>query len=101
MKLFLSVARYAFLAAGLFLFSCTDPITVGADILDADRAEVGFDTFDVEVQTLRGDSALVLNAGAGTQLGSLLFGQLKDPCFRHQYRQPDRGAAPDGQHHLR
>ncbi len=82
MKLFLSFARYAFLAVGLFLFSCTDPITVGADILDADRAEVGFtDTLEIEVQTLRGDSVLVLNAAAGTQLGSLLFGQLKDPFF--------------------
>ncbi|MEM1215940.1 MAG: DUF4270 family protein [Bacteroidota bacterium] len=70
------------------LQNCTDPLDVGADLLDEDRASVGFtDTFDLALRTVVGDSVLTLIAPLSeTQndiysMSNFLVGRTEDPYF--------------------
>ena len=72
------------LFATLLLAACTDPITVGSDLLGEDRAGVG-ETTDVSFTTrvVREDSLFILN-GTTTRyvLGpSFSFGEIDEPTF--------------------
>jgi len=67
----------------LTLASCTDPITVGSDILAGDRAEVGqVSDFPFTTNVVRDDSLLVFRASSGLPvIPSFSVGQTTDPVF--------------------
>jgi hypothetical protein len=75
---------FFYLSALLFivLTSCTEPITVGNDLLDSDRATVG-QTTDVPFTTrvVRDDSLLVYDASEFGSVGGYNFGGLQDDIF--------------------
>jgi len=75
--------RSLFLLAGLLWFSsCQDPISLGADILAEDRANVGFiDTLQVRARTVPGDSVRTYAPQLINQLRSYFFGDFADPIF--------------------
>ena len=72
------------LFAMLLLAGCTDPITVGSELLGEDRATVG-ETTDVPFSTrvVREDSIWVLNGTrvAYVQGPAFSFGEIDDPTF--------------------
>ena len=72
------------LLAILLLAACTDPITVGSDLLGEDRADVG-ETTDVAFTTrvVREDSLFVLNSTTTRYvLGpGFSFGEIDEPTF--------------------
>ena len=80
-----SLFTAAALAIGLLptLFTgCTDPIDVGSDLLDEDRATVGFtDTLDINAITVIGDSVRTYTSNLSTQLTTYLFGRMEEPLF--------------------
>ena len=70
------------LAGLLWTSSCQDPITLGADLLDEDRANVGFtDTLQVRARSLPGDPVRTYAPQLINQLRSYLFGDFVDPVF--------------------
>jgi len=70
-----------FLSA-LFLSACNDPTALGSDLLDEDRANVGFiDTYQVEAHTEDRDPIQVYSGFENGQLLNLLFGNFNDPVF--------------------
>ena len=75
---------FLFAVATVFLAfsSCTDPITVGADLLDDDRATLG-QTMDLNFTTavVREDSIVTFDASANAALSSFTFGQLENEVF--------------------
>ncbi|WP_020568701.1 DUF4270 family protein [Neolewinella persica] len=66
----------------IVLTSCTEPITVGNDLLDGDRANVG-QTTDVPFTTrvVRDDSLLTFDAASNVALSGFTFGRLQDDVF--------------------
>jgi hypothetical protein len=68
--------------AFIVLTSCTEPITVGNDLLDGDRANLG-QTTDVPFTTrvIRDDSLLVFDAFNNVALSGFTFGRLEDDLF--------------------
>jgi hypothetical protein len=70
------------LAGLLWISSCQDPISLGADLLDEDRASVGFtDTLQVRARTVMGDPVRTYAPQLINQLRSYLFGDFADPVF--------------------
>ena len=66
----------------LLLGSCTDPITVGSDLLGDDRAEVGEVTdLPFTTRVIRDDSSLTVQNTAATTSSGYSFGQLEDMTF--------------------
>jgi len=71
-----------FVLAVLLQTSCTDPTLVGADLLDEDRAEVGFtDSFRLKTTTLPGEPLQTFSPFLENQLDVYLFGNMNDPVF--------------------
>ncbi|MCP9235611.1 DUF4270 family protein [Lewinella sp. JB7] len=72
----------SFFTLALLLTGCTDPITVGSDLLDDDRAETG-ETTDVAFTTrvVREDSLFTFNGLNPTAPGTFTFGQIEDANF--------------------
>lgn len=69
---------------GLFLFmtGCVDPLDVGSDLLNEDRASVGFaDTLKINALTQRGDSVQVFSPRVPSGTSTFLFGRNLDPHF--------------------
>lgn len=68
--------------AFIVLTACTEPITVGNDLLDGDRANVG-QTTDIPFTTrvVRDDSLLVYDASEFGSVGGYNFGRLQDDIF--------------------
>ncbi len=68
----------------ILLASCTDPITVGSELLDSDRATVG-ETADLTFTTrvVREDSALTYDYTTNGYLppSTFSFGEIQDPNF--------------------
>ena len=65
-----------------FLGSCTDPITVGSDLLDDDRAEVGVVTdLPLTARVIRDDSSLTVRNTGSVTPGGYSFGQIEDMTF--------------------
>ncbi|THH41940.1 DUF4270 family protein [Neolewinella litorea] len=72
------------------LYACTDPITVGSELLDSDRASVGERTdLPFTTRVVREDSLLSYN-GTSVQFnderavptpGAFTFGQIEEPTF--------------------
>lgn len=61
--------------------ACTDPTEVGAELLDVDRAQVGFtDTFNLQATSVRSDSVLVYSPSYLT-VENYFFGRFDDPVF--------------------
>jgi hypothetical protein len=59
MKIYRSFSLLLGLSLSLLFTNCTDPIDIGAELLDEDRASVGFtDTLAVRVTTVVGDTIL-------------------------------------------
>lgn len=76
--------RWLAALGGLALFAgCVDPITVGSELLEQDRADVGFtDTLKLEGITETADPLLFYNANSSQQPNSnYLFGAIKDDIF--------------------
>ncbi|MBB4078385.1 hypothetical protein GGR28_000998 [Lewinella aquimaris] len=71
-----------FSLAILLLAGCTDPITVGSELLDADRADTG-ETTDVTFTTrvVREDSLFTFNGLNPTAPSTFTFGQIEDANF--------------------
>ncbi len=71
------------LLGSLLLPACVDPITVGADLLEGDRADVGFtDTLRLEAVTEPGEALVVYDpTRGGQQTPNALFGELADATF--------------------
>lgn len=66
----------------LCLSGCTEPITVGGDILGDDRAEVDkIDDLPFATRVVREDDLLVFRAETGAPLGSFSFGESNDDVF--------------------
>ena len=66
----------------LLLGSCTDPITVGSDLLDDDRAEVGVVTdLPFTARVIQDDSTLTVRNTAATTSSGYSFGQIEDMTF--------------------
>lgn len=66
----------------IFLSACTEPITVGSDLLEGDRASLG-QTMDLEFTTtvFREDTITTFDASANATLSSFTFGQLRNDVF--------------------
>jgi hypothetical protein len=67
----------------LFLFfpSCSDPLNVGAELLDEDLASVGFtDTFQLKFRTEIGDSVRAFSP-TSSSISTFLFGRTQDNYF--------------------
>ncbi len=65
----------------IFLLSCNQPSTIGAEFLEDDQISVGFiDTLDLDVITKRTDSLLVYRIGQ-TVIRSFLCGNMEDPIY--------------------
>ncbi len=64
------------------MLSCTDPITVGSDLLNSDRAEVG-EILDLPFTTevVREDSLFTFNGATFAAPSAFTFGQIEDPDF--------------------
>ncbi|MFK8164616.1 MAG: DUF4270 family protein [Lewinella sp.] len=75
---------FFYLSALVFivLTSCTEPITVGNDLLDDDRATLG-QTTDIPFTTrvVRDDSLLTFDASDNVALSGFTFGKLQDDVF--------------------
>lgn len=69
-------------AVVFFVCGCTEPITVGSDLLDDDRAEVG-QTMELDFTTtvVREDSILTFEAASNAPLSLFNFGQLSNDAF--------------------
>ncbi len=66
----------------LLLGSCTDPITVGSDLLGDDRAEVGEVTdLPFTARVIRDDSSLTVRGTAATTPNGYSFGQFEEMTF--------------------
>lgn len=73
-----------FAGALFFTSACTDPTSVGADLLEGDEAEVGFtDTLSVQATTLKADTVLTYFPvqNAAQAYTSYLVGNMQDPIF--------------------
>ncbi|MEM6773178.1 MAG: hypothetical protein AAF597_21575, partial [Bacteroidota bacterium] len=79
MKYSLILCCIAFLMG---LTSCTEPITVGGDLLEGDRATVG-QTTDVPFTTtvVREDTILTYDASSNAVLAAFTFGQIQNDAF--------------------
>ena len=72
---------FIFLALTLFL-GCTDPITVGSDLLGGDQAGVGEITdLPFTTRVVREDSLFTFNGSVYATPGAFTFGQIEDPNF--------------------
>lgn len=81
MKFFVSSFWIAVLVYVFTATSCTDPLEVGAQLLDEDRANVGFtDTFTLVARTEVHDSVSAFSPGSGA-IATFLFGRTEDPYF--------------------
>ncbi|PHI18286.1 hypothetical protein CEQ90_18740 [Lewinellaceae bacterium SD302] len=61
---------------------CTDPITVGSDLLADDRATVDFtDELPISTSTVVNDSVRIYDASANARAGRYLFGTVEDDLF--------------------
>lgn len=84
MKIFVS-SNYVRLFSLLFLMggfvACTDPVTVGSELLNDDRVDVGF-TADMRIaaSTVLNDSVQVYSS-SGAQLSRYLIGRIEDDVF--------------------
>ena len=68
-------------ALSLLLTNCTDPLEVGAELLDEDRANVGFtDTLKLQVRTEPADSVRAFSPGVGA-ISRFLFGRTENDYF--------------------
>lgn len=68
-------------ALSLVLTNCTDPLEVGAELLDEDRASVGFtDTLKLVARTEPADSIPAFSPGVGA-ISQFLFGRTENPYF--------------------
>lgn len=68
-------------ALSFVLTNCTDPLEVGANLLDEDRAKVGFtDTLKLKVRTEIADSVSAFSPGVGA-ISTFLFGRTENPYF--------------------
>ena len=68
-------------ALSFLLFQCSDPLEVGADLLDEDRASVGFtDTVRLVARTEIADSVRAFSPGVGA-ISQFLFGRMENPYF--------------------
>ncbi|CAH0999851.1 hypothetical protein LEM8419_01130 [Neolewinella maritima] len=65
----------------LVLGSCTDPITVGSELLQADRATVGEMDIPFTTRVVEDDSTLTLQGLSPVGASGYSFGQLDDPTF--------------------
>ncbi len=75
---------YALFLTVLLIWSCTDPTTIGIDLLDDDQAEIGFtDTLSLKATILAGDTTLTYFpvATSSQAFTSYLFGDFEDPIF--------------------
>ncbi len=64
------------------LFSCTDPTTLGADLLEEDQISTGFtDTLSLTSYTVKGDSVRTYHKDFDLQLNSYLFGDFNNTVF--------------------
>jgi len=65
----------------LMINSCTDPLDVGSELLDEDRANVGFtDTLNLQAKTVIGDSVSVYIT-TNSLVNDFLFGRMEDSYF--------------------
>ncbi len=88
--LFRFFAAHASLAA-LFFFmlssSCVDPITVGSDLLGADRATIGYEEqVAIDLYTFEEDSIKVFDGDTRVKINTLHFGSLEEPVFGRSER---------------
>jgi hypothetical protein len=68
-------------ALPFFLTNCTDPLEVGADLLDEDRAQVGFtDTIQLKTRVIIADSVSAFSPGIGA-ISNFVFGRTEDNYF--------------------
>lgn len=74
---------YLFFATALLLVSaCIDPITVGSDLLEEDRATLGQITdLTFTTKVVEDDSLLAFDFVDNLTLGTITFGQLTDDVF--------------------
>ncbi len=70
-------------ALAVLVFStCSDPLVVGAELFEEDRANVGFnDTLSIVSGTVRGDSVRAYSPFVSEQLINYRFGRFADPVF--------------------
>lgn len=77
-QLFLPLCCAVFLA----FTACTEPITVGGDLLEGDRAGVGQITdLPFTTSVVREDTILTFDASSNAALASFTFGQLQNDVF--------------------
>lgn len=69
-------------AALLVLSACTEPLTVGSDLLEDDRATIGqVTTLPIETSVVREDPVFTFDASDFLRLGTFSFGQLRNEVF--------------------
>lgn len=77
-KFILGIGFLSLLAA----FSCTDPITVGSDLLGGDRASIGYNgSLEIDLRTFADDSLRVFAEENNQSTDVALFGTIEDPIF--------------------
>lgn len=81
MKTNLGANFLAILLIALLSHSCTDPLNVGSELLEEDRARVGFsDTLQLVMQTEVGDPVSAFFPGINS-INTFLFGKTEDAYF--------------------
>ncbi|MEM1359786.1 MAG: DUF4270 family protein [Bacteroidota bacterium] len=73
------ILSYLPLVALLILTACTDPITVGSDLVDGDLADIG-QTTDIPFTTkvVAEDSIIIFDVSENAVIGSFTFGKTND-----------------------
>ena len=72
----------AALVIGSCWSACTDPTTIGSELLELDEAKVGFvDTLSLSSSTTTGDSIRTYSPLVNNQLTTYLLGNMEDPVF--------------------
>ena len=79
MKAIARIPALAILVSVLLLWACNDPISIGSDLLDDNRADVKFvDTMAITVESYIPDSVV---AGPRLLLSNYACGKFEDPVF--------------------
>lgn len=66
----------------LAIFSCTDPITVGSDLLGGDRASIGYNgSLEIDLRTFPDDSLRIFSEESNQSTDVALFGTIEEPIF--------------------
>ena len=82
MKVIAQTLSVLFAMVLIFISACTEPTTIGTDLLDQDQADIRFiDTFTLRTATIKEDSVRIYDPNPQAQFLNYLCGNYSDPVF--------------------